>query len=146
VQQAGEFHSHEVNRQLKCAGMLEAIRIRKCGFPVRRPYDVFTRMYKNLFIQNKIMTRTHNKGKSPKDMTREFVEILHKQKCVDKALKEIQIGTTKIFMKENIKTILDKLLEDSIENSTITIQKIYKRIRQRRLFLLTIVIFPPDET
>jgi myosin heavy subunit len=98
-------------------------------------------MYKNLFIQNKIMTRTHNKGKSPKDMTREFVEILHKQKYVDKALKEIQIGTTKIFMKENIKTILDKLLEDSIENSTITIQKIYKRIRQRRLFLLTIVIF-----
>lgn len=54
--------------------MLEAIRIRKCGFPVRRAFDSFTRIYKNLFDQNKI------KGKSAKEKTKEFIELLYFKK------------------------------------------------------------------
>merc|ERR1719162_1573669 len=42
--QAQEFDSRDVLRQLRCAGMLEAIRIRRAGYAVRRPFkEIFTR-------------------------------------------------------------------------------------------------------
>lgn len=71
VQKPDIFESYEVCRQLRCAGMLEAIRIRKCGFPIRRTFDSFTRQYKNLFDQHRI------KGKSAKEKTKEFVDMLY---------------------------------------------------------------------
>ena len=123
------FESYEVCRQLRCAGMLEAIRIRKCGFPVRRPYDTFTKMYKNLFDQYKI------KAKNAKDRCREFLDYLYNESIVDKKLKEIQLGTSKIFMKEHMKSLLDKLLEESIVQFAIRIQKHIKRFVQRRRYL-----------
>ena len=123
------FESFEVCRQLRCAGMLEAIRIRKCGFPVRRTYDTFCKMYKNLFDSFKI------KAKNAKDKCREFLDYLYNENIVDKKLKEIQLGTSKIFMKEHMKSLLDKLLEESIVQFTIRIQKNIKRFVQRKRYV-----------
>ena len=44
-----EFHSKDSNRQLRCAGMLEAIRIRKAGYAVRIKMGEFVQRYKTIF-------------------------------------------------------------------------------------------------
>lgn len=44
-----EFNSIDSNRQLRCAGMLEAIRIRKAGYAVRIPMLEFVSRYKQIF-------------------------------------------------------------------------------------------------
>ena len=44
-----EFNSIDSNRQLRCAGMLEAIRIRKAGYAVRIPLGEFANRYKQIF-------------------------------------------------------------------------------------------------
>lgn len=46
------FHSKAVSAQLKAAGMLEAIKIRKAGYSIRRTYEEFTKEYKNLMKLN----------------------------------------------------------------------------------------------
>lgn len=122
VQKPDVFESYEICRQLRCAGMLEAIRIRKCGFPVRRKYDAFERQYQNLFNVYKITE------KNPKKKTELFMEAIYREKIIDKQKKEVQLGLTKVFMKENVKTIFDNLLEKSIEVFAIRIQKNMKRI------------------
>ena len=40
------FDSYDVRNQLKCAGMLEAIRIRKAGYSIRMKLDEFVRRYR----------------------------------------------------------------------------------------------------
>ena len=40
------FDSYDVRNQLKCAGMLEAIRIRKAGYSIRIVFDDFVRRYR----------------------------------------------------------------------------------------------------
>lgn len=48
------FDSRDVNRQLKCAGMLEAIRIRKAGYSIRRDIIEFCKRYRILSVEKKI--------------------------------------------------------------------------------------------
>ena len=116
-QMPDEFDAPEVCRQLRCAGMLEAIRIRKSGFPVRRTYDAFTKQYKNLMAQHGA-----TKG-SGKEKCKDFVDTIYEKGIFDKTLKEIQLGRTKIFMKETTKSVQDQLQEKSIEEFAIRIQK-----------------------
>ena len=86
-------------------------------------------MYKNLFDQYKI------KAKGAKERAKEFLDYLYTHKLVDKTLKELQLGISKIFMKEHIKSTLDKLLEESIVQFAIKIQKNIKRFVFRRRYL-----------
>ncbi len=43
-----QLDSSEVLRQLKCGGLLEAIRIRKAGYDIRRTHQEFLKRYKVL--------------------------------------------------------------------------------------------------
>ena len=43
---ANRFHSGRMQDQLRYAGLLEVCRIRKLGFPVRRPFDEFFRRFR----------------------------------------------------------------------------------------------------
>lgn len=44
------LESDDVRRQLICAGVLEAIRIRKIGYPIRKGIDDFVRRYKPILL------------------------------------------------------------------------------------------------
>jgi myosin heavy subunit len=47
------FNSIDVCNQLRCAGMLEAIRIRKAGYAIRVTQDDFSKRYKAVLGKQK---------------------------------------------------------------------------------------------
>jgi myosin-5 len=86
------FESELVCKQLRCAGMLEAIRIRKCGFPVRRSFEQFCSANKLLFLQFGVKESSSG---SKRAATEQFLKALDKEGIVKAADKTIQIGKTK---------------------------------------------------
>ena len=121
-----DFESELVCKQLRCAGMLEAIRIRRLGFPVRRTFEQFCSTYKLLFI--KFSIRETNK--------RTAVELFLKALDVDGIIKAsdraIQVGKSRVFMKEHINNVLEILLEKSLAVFAIRIQSAYRTFKFRK--------------
>lgn len=133
-----DIDSKLVAKQLRCAGMLEAIRIRKGGYPVRRDVLSFVQFYEKLFKAFRI------KQDNPRDMLSRFILELTEKGHVVKQKKEIQLGKTKVFMKEHVKIKLDLLLEECLQVFKVKISSVlhmwvikrrYKKVRRAVLSL-----------
>uniref|UniRef100_A0A8C5FS54 Myosin X, like 1 n=1 Tax=Gadus morhua TaxID=8049 RepID=A0A8C5FS54_GADMO len=90
------FDPEVVINQLRYSGMLETVKIRRAGFPVRRTFVDFLSRYK-IISKNKVSTVGDDKKKN--------MDLLTKY---DKTKKEWQIGKTKVFMKEALEQRLEK--------------------------------------
>ncbi|XP_075873853.1 unconventional myosin-X [Nelusetta ayraudi] len=90
------FNPEVVINQLRYSGMLETVKIRRAGFPVRRTF-------KDFFLRYKIIM----KEKTPAigDDKKRSTDLLFKY---DKTKKEWQLGKTKVFMKESLEQRLEK--------------------------------------
>uniref|UniRef100_A0A674BJE7 Unconventional myosin-X-like n=1 Tax=Salmo trutta TaxID=8032 RepID=A0A674BJE7_SALTR len=135
-----------VLNQLRYSGMLETVKIRRAGFPVRRTFDDFySRRYKRLV-----------KNPRPTDDQRGMcTELLM---SYDPAKRDWQQGKTKVFLKEELELRLEKEREEvrrqagmvirahilsyvarkrykRVLASTVTIQKNYRAHFWRRVFL-----------
>ncbi|CAD8075420.1 unnamed protein product [Paramecium sonneborni] len=131
---AFEFDAQEVRRQMRCAGLLEAIQIRKAGYEIRLNHLDFMKKYRYLI-----------KGK-PSNINQMIILLNQNQKVKEKIqkeleLKNVQIGTTKIFMKEGLRDFLDQMLIEFRMQFIIKIQKaskkyIYKKTIFQKLKIL----------
>ncbi|KAM7380623.1 hypothetical protein PAMP_003904 [Pampus punctatissimus] len=142
---ANQFDPEVVLNQLRYSGMLETVKIRKAGFPVRRTFNDFYSRYK-MILKNKIHSDDEKQSCS---------ELLA---LYDKAKKEWQLGKTKVFLKEALEQRLEKEREEvrrragmvirahilsyvarkqykRVLSSVVTIQKNYRAHFWRRLFL-----------
>ncbi|KAF3694929.1 Unconventional myosin-X Unconventional myosin-10 [Channa argus] len=142
---ANQFDPDIVLNQLRYSGMLETVKIRRAGFPVRRTFKDFLSRYK-MILMNK---------KQSDDEKHSCSELLTLH---DKANKEWQLGKTKVFLKEALEQRLEKEREEvrrragmvirahilsyvarkqykRILSSVITIQKNYRAHFWRRIFL-----------
>uniref|UniRef100_A0A672HW69 Myosin X, like 1 n=1 Tax=Salarias fasciatus TaxID=181472 RepID=A0A672HW69_SALFA len=90
------FDPEVVLNQLRYSGMLETVKIRRAGFPVRRTFKDFFSRYK-IIHKEKIPTAGDDKKKSTDLLTK-----------YDKTKKEWQLGKTKVFMKESLEHRLEK--------------------------------------
>ena len=117
--------SELVCKQLRCAGMLEAIRIRRLGFPIWRTFDSFTSLYKLLLIRFNI------KNSNPKQAIDQFISLLDQKQIVKASDKHLQLGKTKVFMKEYVKNKLDAMLEHSLAVFAVKIQRWIRRVLSR---------------
>ena len=114
VKSPGIFDSVEIMRQLKCAGILEAIRIRKKGYPVRKTHQDFIYKY------GKIMPELGRVGNG--DTSKAIFKKLCSDKKVNQELKGLwALGKTKVFMKEDAVTVLERQLY-------LVLQKYIKRL------------------
>uniref|UniRef100_A0A1A8AQH0 Myosin X-like 3 n=1 Tax=Nothobranchius furzeri TaxID=105023 RepID=A0A1A8AQH0_NOTFU len=142
---ATQFDPDVVLNQLRYSGMLETVKIRKAGFPVRRTFKDFFSRYK-MILRNKIHLD---------DEKHRCSELLSMH---DKTKKEWQLGKTKVFLKEALEQRLEKEREEvrrragmvirahilsyvarkqyrRVLSSVVTIQKHYRAHFWRRAFL-----------
>ncbi|CAD8065239.1 unnamed protein product [Paramecium primaurelia] len=126
---AFEFDAQEVRRQMRCAGLLEAIQIRKAGYEIRLYHNDFMKKYRFLI-----------KGK-PTNINQMIILLNGNQIIKEKLQKELeaknlQIGKTKIFMKEGLRDFLDQQLVEFRMQYIIKIQKSGKKyIYKKTIFL-----------
>uniref|UniRef100_A0AAQ6A804 Myosin X, like 1 n=1 Tax=Amphiprion ocellaris TaxID=80972 RepID=A0AAQ6A804_AMPOC len=90
------FSPEVVLNQLRYSGMLETVKIRRAGFPVRRTFKDFFSRYK-IISKEKVPTAGDDKKRSTDLLTK-----------YDKTKKEWQLGKTKVFMKESLEHRIEK--------------------------------------
>uniref|UniRef100_A0A673K1D4 Unconventional myosin-XV-like n=1 Tax=Sinocyclocheilus rhinocerous TaxID=307959 RepID=A0A673K1D4_9TELE len=91
----GVFDMELVNAQLNYSGILETIRIRSDGYPIRMPFDVFLFRYKSLLGL-----------KQPPPASGENCVIMLRKLCPVRP-GAFQVGVSKLFMKEDIYFLLE---------------------------------------
>ncbi|XP_070616344.1 unconventional myosin-XV [Erythrolamprus reginae] len=107
----GLFEADTVSSQLRSSGILETIRIRKEGFPVRIPFQIFIDRYRCLMdIRSDIIPDGWNS-----------VGVLKKLCPVTPEM--YRIGTTKLFMKESIYQQLEAKREQIVHMAVVTLQR-----------------------
>eukprot|EP01104_Vermistella_antarctica_P004282 TRINITY_DN14765_c0_g1_i1.p1 TRINITY_DN14765_c0_g1~~TRINITY_DN14765_c0_g1_i1.p1 ORF type:complete len:1805 (-),score=425.49 TRINITY_DN14765_c0_g1_i1:31-5445(-) len=126
-----EFHNELVLTQLKYSGMLETIRIRQSGFPIRFTQKDFVKRYKSLNIQCLSM----------KDLVKQcrFLLTGTTQSIVGGNNKEDhegwRIGLSKVFMKETHYFDMESRRQGAFTKATIKIQATWKMYKQRQVYL-----------
>lgn len=113
---ANHFDDFCVLLQLRYTGMLETVRIRQSGYPVRLLYTEFAKVYRILLKHG---------ANSGKEDIREFLERLSFDS------NNYQMGETKIFMRETEKFRLDTYLHSEILRNIKRIQRWVRRQRRR---------------
>lgn len=104
-----ELDSLDVSDQLLSAGVLEAIKIRKQGYSIRRTHEEFVKRYQRLYPdiipRIKILEEKGNFQSASLEMFSFFSKIPEMKDKSDK--KYIQFGTNKVFMREEVKDVLE---------------------------------------
>ncbi|CAI5791924.1 unconventional myosin-XV [Podarcis lilfordi] len=121
----GLFEPDVVSSQLRYSGILETIRIRKEGFPVRIPFQTFIERYRCLVdIKQGMIPDAWNSA------------VVLKKLCA--ATPDMYcIGATKLFMKENVYQHLEGKRERIVHMAALTLQR-YTRgfLIKKRFFAL----------
>nr|XP_056710127.1 unconventional myosin-X [Euleptes europaea] len=104
-----QFEQNVVLNQLRYSGMLETVRIRKAGFPVRRPFLDFHKRYKVL-MRNVTL---------PEDLKEKCATLLH---LYDSTGTEWQLGKSKVFLQESLEHKLEKQREIEVAKAAMVIR------------------------
>ncbi|KAG5034120.1 hypothetical protein JHK87_009030 [Glycine soja] len=116
-----KFENTSVIHQLRCGGVLEAVRISLAGYPTRRIYSEFVDRFG--LIAPEFMDGSYD----DKDVT---LKILQKLK-----LENFQLGRTKVFLRAGQICILDSRRAEVLDNAAKCIQRRQRTFIARRDFI-----------
>ncbi|KAM6951023.1 unconventional myosin-XVB [Aplochiton taeniatus] len=122
VKLPGIFDLDYVSAQLRHAGILETIHIRKEGFPIRIPYPFFMERYRVLLPQS-IATEG-----SDREQTLTLLETLEAEEG------HYQLGLTKVFLKELLYQRVEEKWSSTQTWAAVTIQRNIRGFICRRNF------------
>ncbi|OLQ19023.1 Myosin head (motor domain) family protein [Cryptosporidium hominis] len=139
-----EFDSLDVLRQLRCAGMLESIRIRRSGYSVRRKFKDFYNRYKILYpsFESHDFTGAKNYSLICRKILEKFQSDLQEGLNEEERRKwdySWQIGKTQVFVKDSLQTHLEHSVSEACHKYCTSIsatwrmykaKKEYKQIRK----------------
>ncbi|XP_018424807.1 PREDICTED: unconventional myosin-XV [Nanorana parkeri] len=108
----GMFEADIVVSQLKYAGILETIRIRKEGFPVRIPFHIFISRYRCVMDLGR---NIHADG--------QICVTLLRKLCPSVTPSLFCIGVSKLFMKENLYQQLESKRDQLMNKAAVTLQR-----------------------
>ncbi|KAF3658932.1 Myosin-12 [Capsicum annuum] len=115
------FENDNIMRQLRCGGVLEAIRISCAGFPTRRPFFEFIHRFGLL---------------APEVLEGSYDEKVACKKILEKwGLKGFQIGKTKVFLRAGQMAELDARRAEVLNNAAKVIQRRIRTHITRNQFL-----------
>ena len=124
------FDAALIADQLRCAGVIEAVRVSRLGYPQRFSHNQFIARYKIL----------STKKLKKKDVAKKYDPAKALVHSIMKKLKDqpddagIQVGKTKVFLKRNAYGLLEKLRRERIASATIIIQKTARRFICQKMF------------
>ncbi|KAM8849705.1 unconventional myosin-X isoform 1-T1 [Spinachia spinachia] len=125
-----QFDQTLVLNQLRYSGMLETVKIRRSGFPVRRPFQDFCCRYKVLM----------RGAGAPDDHRGRCLQLLQRY---DSSSVEWQLGKSKVFLRESLEHRLEKRREMEVLRAAVIIQAHvlgYMARKQYRKLLQCIVV------
>ncbi|XP_066584309.1 unconventional myosin-XV [Prorops nasuta] len=114
-----------VLEQLRYTGMLETIRIRKTGYPVRLLFSHFVDRYRYL-------VPTHLPRGAP---NKELCRIILEKAAPLEAQTQYQLGLTRVFLRESLERTLEYNRALILERAAITVQRYTRGFLARRRFL-----------
>ncbi|CAA7049436.1 unnamed protein product [Microthlaspi erraticum] len=116
------FENVNVLHQLRCGGVMEAIRISCAGYPTRKPFNEFLTRFKIL---------------GPEATNRSFDEVDACKKLLAKVdLKGFQIGKTKVFLRAGQMAELDAHRAEVLGHSARIIQRKVLTYQSRKKYML----------
>uniref|UniRef100_A0A1A8B5X8 Myosin X n=2 Tax=Nothobranchius furzeri TaxID=105023 RepID=A0A1A8B5X8_NOTFU len=104
-----QFDQTVVLNQLRYSGMLETVKIRRTGFPVRRLFQDFCCRYK-------VLMGATVASDDPRGRCRELLQVY------DSSGVEWQLGKTKVFLRESLEQRLEKQREVEVLKAAMIIQ------------------------
>ncbi|XP_072431295.1 unconventional myosin-X [Chiloscyllium punctatum] len=104
-----QFDQTIVLNQLRYSGMLETVKIRRAGFPIRRQFEDFCARYK-ILMRNLSL---------PDDLKAKCAALLY---CYDNTNTDWQLGRTKVFIRESLEHRLEKEREIEVCKAAVIIQ------------------------
>ncbi|RLN37573.1 hypothetical protein BBJ28_00018336 [Nothophytophthora sp. Chile5] len=117
---ASQFDRKRLLEQLRCSGVLEAVKISRSGYPVRFPHDVFIKTYSCILSQV-----PHAQGQVEKDvaarMVASFASMLELK--TDAKHPPFQVGKTKVFCVLEAHQALEAARAKALYKSVITLQR-----------------------
>ncbi|KAL2230174.1 UNVERIFIED_CONTAM: Myosin-8, partial [Sesamum indicum] len=115
------FENSNVLQQLRCGGVMEAIRISCAGYPTRKTFDEFLTRFKVL---------------APNALNGSSDEITACKRLLEKAdLKGFQLGKTKVFLRAGQMAELDTVRNQVLGVSASKIQRKFRTYLARKSFL-----------
>ncbi len=123
--------SIDVMDQLLCAGVLEAIKIRKQGYNIRRTKEEFYKTYHPLCPEIDIK-KINNYTEVIDKMLKVFMNLKEMKDICSGKKKMLQVGKNIVFMKEEVKAILDYRLNRI--KYIYLIQSTFRGMKARKFF------------
>ena len=117
-----KFDMPVVLEQLRYSGMLETIRIRKLGYPVRKKYQAFAEHYRCL-IKGRVQ-----RGAPTKEIARYILDQDPNERD------NFQLGSTKVFMRESLEQKLESQRLDLFGIAVLKLQRHARGYLARRRF------------
>ncbi|KAG7382102.1 hypothetical protein PHYPSEUDO_005316 [Phytophthora pseudosyringae] len=117
---ASQFERRRLLEQLRCSGVLEAVKISRSGYPVRFPHDVFIRTYSCILSQV-----PNAQGQVEKEVALRMVDKLATMLTVETDAKHpaFQVGKTKVFCVLEAHQALEAARSQALYKSVITLQR-----------------------
>uniref|UniRef100_A0A9J7Y6E0 Myosin VIIBa n=1 Tax=Cyprinus carpio carpio TaxID=630221 RepID=A0A9J7Y6E0_CYPCA len=111
-------------RQLRYSGMMETIRIRKAGYPIRHTFEEFLERYRVLLKSSVCDPKTESAKKCCESICENVL-----------TEEEWKIGKTKVFLKDFHDTVLELARDRSLNEKALLIQKVLRGFKHRKVFL-----------
>lgn len=136
------FNRRRVTEQLRCGGVLEAMRVTRIGYPVRMTHEFFISRYRKIVLSsapNFNIPWKVSDSNTGKDDCQKLVNALRCSfldqdvtcKTYNLSEKELQVGTSKVFIRSEAHSFLESRLSRLVFKSAAFLQSIMRAYLRR---------------